>query len=320
MKLPWLRATWQQLMHAAQNKRLAHGLGFLWQPDLASDKLIEQLSQWLLCQESATQPKACGRCKSCLLWQAQSHPDYYRIGSDDDASIGVDAVRMLQTKLQSAANQGGQKVALIAPADKLTVAAANALLKTLEEPPAQTTLIVASERQQALLPTVRSRLQFIPVVPPSIDQLAQWLTQYGQQPVNSNEALRVWCRAPLEALRRLQEGTLAANNPVAAMVAGTEPLPNDAKQPEVANKLLASFEQLLRDAMAYQLSHNESLLIDPAGLRQSGLMGGDDKINLAQLVHELRELRQRLRQQAGLNAYLGLQRMLTRIQAQLTNA
>ncbi|RUO31732.1 hypothetical protein CWE12_01660 [Aliidiomarina sedimenti] len=317
MKLPWLRATWQALMQAAQNQRLSHGLAIIWNPQLGSDRLLDQLSQWLLCQHSQGQMKACGQCKSCLLWRAQGHPDYHRIGDNDDSSIGVDAIRQLQQRLSTSANQGGHKVAVIAEAEKLTVAAANALLKTLEEPPAATTIIVASRRYQALLPTIRSRLQYYPVTRPGITQLAQWLTQYGEQPVNATETLRVWCDAPLTALERLGQGTLQSANSMARVVGGETPDTKSWANKEGALGALDEMERLLRDTLCYQQTHNESLLIDADGLMQSGLVGDTREpvatAALNDFLQQCHQLRARLRQQSGLNTQLAIQQLLNQL-------
>src|SRR5690606_26412999 len=109
----------------------------------ASDTLIKTLSAWLLCLTPTGKP--CGQCKSCKLMQAESHPDFYLLQPNPELktpTIGVDAIRGLTNSLQETANQGHNKVAVIEQADRMTVAASNALLKTLEEPQANTYIIL----------------------------------------------------------------------------------------------------------------------------------------------------------------------------------
>lgn len=248
MKMPWLRATWQQLMATAQAGRLGHGIGIDWAPQLGSDRLIEQFSHWLLCQNKGNQQRACGQCKSCQLLRTGHHPDLIQCGQDATQSIGVDDIRRIQQKLNQSSHQHGEKVAVLMNAQLLTTAAANALLKTLEEPPGATTVIIASSAWQRLLPTIRSRLQHYPVQPPSIEALAQWLSLQGEQPINAQESLRGWCDKPLAALAALKEGALHESGDLAQMLE-TGTLAKPYKDVEPALDILSQLEWVVRDAL-----------------------------------------------------------------------
>lgn len=204
VSLPWLRPLWRQLVQTRQQGRLGHALGITWQPALGSDRLLLSLSQWLLCHESGPQP--CGRCKSCHLFTSGSHPDFISVAPESDKAIGVDAVRAIQGKVQQTAALEHNKVVLVSAAQQLSTSAANALLKTLEEPPASTYVIVAPTNFARLLPTIRSRLTIMPVPVPSGHELADWLNQQvGQQ-----EHPALWLEQnrhrPLVALAQLLSG------------------------------------------------------------------------------------------------------------------
>ncbi len=102
---------------------------------MGDEALCYALSRYLLCQQPEGH-KSCGHCRGCQLMQAGTHPDYYTLTPDKGkSSLGVDAVREVSEKLYEHSRLGGAKV---------TDAAANALLKTLEEPPEQTWFFLAS--------------------------------------------------------------------------------------------------------------------------------------------------------------------------------
>ncbi|RUO25646.1 hypothetical protein CWE09_02650 [Aliidiomarina minuta] len=325
MKFPWLRGTWMQLLQSRQHNRLPHAIGIPWLPELATDKLLDQIAQWLLCTEAGRNPelkKACGTCKSCLLWQSGSHPDFYRLGEEEDKSLGVDVVRKLQTQLASSANQGGNKVALITFAEKLTTQAANALLKTLEEPPSNTYIIVASARFSQLLPTLRSRLQFYPVQRPGLEELADWLQTYTEQPVAAETWLQSWLSRPLSALQKLTSDTEQGDTLWRVVLEGKTPAKT--KTESQALSQLNELEHLVRDlqwlvsggAQQYMLnpqlgSHNR--LLELLNLQEAGLLNE----HCQQWSTLIRTTRQRLTAQAGLNQQLLLQQIITDMQTKL---
>jgi DNA polymerase-3 subunit delta' len=117
----------------------------------------------LLC--AAEEPDPCERCRECLRSALRDddgharpdHPDLIWV-EPEGPNLRIDQVRSLQRALQLVANEGGWRVGLLLGADRLRTEAANALLKTLEEPPPQTTLVLVAERSEALPRTVRSRV------------------------------------------------------------------------------------------------------------------------------------------------------------------
>lgn len=147
----------------------------------------------------------CGRCRSCDWFVAGHHPDVLRLGGDvalaseadvdtgdgrskaseareDTAksrNIPVGEVRRLTSFLQVESHGGAGRFVLLSPADGMNTAAANALLKILEEPPARTTLVLVSSRESRLLPTVRSRCQLIRLPRPGRDASLHWLATRG---------------------------------------------------------------------------------------------------------------------------------------------
>lgn len=156
---------------------------------LAQALLCEHQSENELCQHAnealdthirpATSAELpCGRCHSCKLVQAGTHSDLYLVTSET-RSIGVDTIRQLCSSLSESPRLGRAKVAIINDAEKMTEAAANALLKTLEEPAGQATLLLISAYPERLLPTIRSRCQQWLVPNPATDLALAWLTEQG---------------------------------------------------------------------------------------------------------------------------------------------
>lgn len=100
------------------------------------------------------------RCASCLLLEAGNHPDFIQVAPAGRSSIGIEQVQDLQCTLKLSRFQAhGIRVVYVSPAEALTPEAQNALLKTLEEPPVGTVLVLATQHPGALLATVRSRCQ-----------------------------------------------------------------------------------------------------------------------------------------------------------------
>lgn len=151
---PWQDGLWQQFAGRQQHAHayLLHGPA-----GIGKRALAERLMASLLCQRPTPQ-NACGECKSCLLLKAGSHPDNYILEPEEaDKAIKVDQVRDLVSFVVQTAQMGGRKVVLIEPVESMNVNAANALLKSLEEPSGDTVLLLVSHQTSRLLPTIKSR-------------------------------------------------------------------------------------------------------------------------------------------------------------------
>jgi DNA polymerase-3 subunit delta' len=147
-----------------------------------------QLSNWLIQVLSCEHPvnrqsilSACMLCKSCLLQQSKTYPDHLLI-DNDVKSIGVDQVRQASRFFEKTAQLGHCKTTLINAAHTMTVSAANALLKTLEEPNNNNFIVLQTSEVETLLPTIISRCFVIDIRPPVGDALLAELQQSGQDP------------------------------------------------------------------------------------------------------------------------------------------
>ncbi|TLU69564.1 MULTISPECIES: DNA polymerase III subunit delta' [Enterobacteriaceae] len=202
---PWLRPHFEQLVNGYQSGRGHHALLIQSLPGMGDDALIYAISRFLMCQQPQGH-KSCGQCRSCQLMQAQTHPDYYALEPEKGkTTLGIDAVRGVSEKLYERARLGGAKVVWLKDAAQLTEAAANALLKTLEEPPENTWFLMACREPGRLLPTLRSRCRLHHLSVPQEAWAISWL---AREVTTSQEAalsaLRLCGGAPAAALALLQ--------------------------------------------------------------------------------------------------------------------
>ncbi|SNY43295.1 DNA polymerase-3 subunit delta' [Arsukibacterium tuosuense] len=200
---PWLRPQFMQMQALISKEKLAHALVLSGAAGLGKSTMAVALAAALLCKNR--QPAgACGECKSCLLRKAGNHADLLVLHSDSQ-HIGVDAIRQLNHFTHGAAQQHGYRVAIIPAADSMTEAAANALLKTLEEPPAGCFIVLVTSNYPQLAATIRSRCQQWPLTAGNSAELSQWLSQQTNKPPPA--FLLEYCQgAPLKALSLLADG------------------------------------------------------------------------------------------------------------------
>lgn len=200
---PWQQEQWQRLARAGAGGRLPHALLLAAPSGTGLSEFAVFWSRARLCRASGdTTP--CGVCPSCEQLRAGTHPDLVRLAPEEDGkAIGVDAVRALIERLSLTAGAQG-KIALIDPADSMTLPAANSLLKTLEEPPGGSIMVLVSCRPSRLPATVRSRCQKVAFGLPPRETALDWLRD---QAVDDPEYwLARAAGAPLRAQRLATEG------------------------------------------------------------------------------------------------------------------
>ena len=197
MPYQWQLQTWQRLRSLNSKGRLPHALLFTGGSGIGKQHFAECFARYMLC--SSPSEHACGNCKSCLLLQQGSHPDLMTVVPDEPGKpIKIDQIRRLSQKLSGSAQQGGYRVVVLNPAEEMNINAANALLKSLEEPGDRTLFLLVSHNPGRLMATVRSRCQSYPLALPEQQQAMEWLQQ--QQVDNPELLLRLSAGAPLRAL------------------------------------------------------------------------------------------------------------------------
>ncbi|MEH8170435.1 DNA polymerase III subunit delta' [Aeromonas veronii] len=203
---PWLIPDWHALSQTAQSGRLGHAWLLLGDPGLGKEQLAERLARLHLCQQP-DRGEPCGQCHSCQLLDKGNHPDLGTI-TRDSKTIGVEAIREICTRLQGSAQLGRGKVVIIPDAERMTESAANALLKTLEEPAGDSLLLLIASQVSRLLPTILSRCHKHVCQLPAEGETVRWLAEQGHQAALAQ--VRICQGAPLRVLdyiEQQQDGT-----------------------------------------------------------------------------------------------------------------
>lgn len=175
----WLIEHQQLLSRQIQQQQLPHAILISGVSGAGKQALATWLTQTLLCQQlqldeqQILQP--CQQCKQCQLYLAGNFPDHKYITSEKN-NIGVDEIRLANQFLQKKAQLSGNKTIVIPNAQAMTESAANALLKTLEEPSDYSHLILLSSDPDRLLATIISRCRLIVIRPPVGEQLNQQIS------------------------------------------------------------------------------------------------------------------------------------------------
>jgi DNA polymerase-3 subunit delta' len=189
--LPWLEGAQQRLRAAHAAQRLPHSLMLLSAPGLGAEQLADWTTALVLCESPRLTP--CGTCASCRLLRADSHPDAHVVRLEEDAQqIKVDQVRGLIESLSLKSYRRGYKVAVIEGAESLNANGANAFLKTLEEPTANTLLIMIATPSHRLPATIASRCLQLKLKPPPSDAAIAWLATHAKAGPDPGPT---WCAA-----------------------------------------------------------------------------------------------------------------------------
>lgn len=255
-------ATIDHLRQAWRQERLAHALVFAGASGIGKHSVARALTGWLLCEQPTED--ACGSCGACKRIAAGSHPDVQSVGlASGKKEIGIDRAREIKRFVQLAPVSGSVKVTIVDDADRLSVAAQNGLLKTLEDPAGRAILILVAANADSLLATVRSRCQrvrFRPLAPEEVETILR-----ERQAVEAATAQR---------LSRLCEGSPGRALELAATEAVGAPL-----LPEIRSLAAGRYAELAR--VAARLGEPESALgfkleLLLAELRDEALARADD--------------------------------------------
>ena len=277
---PWHVAAWQQLQLLRQ--RLPHAILFYGAAGIGKSAFAEAFAASLLCEALGADGHACGNCLSCGWFAQYSHPDYRRVrpealdeddaadGGEEDAKkvpkaskapskdIRIEQVRALASFMNLSTHRQGKRVVLLYPAEALNTASANALLKTLEEPPPDTAFLLVSNNPERLLPTILSRCRQFALPLPSHLQALDWL---ATQPIHdAAQWLAEQGGAPLAALAMAQGGSREMLDELIAALTrpGTDSAIKtaDRLQKQPLTELVVCVQRWLYDLCSLKLSGN----------------------------------------------------------------
>ncbi|EPP22483.1 DNA polymerase III subunit delta' [Vibrio fluvialis] len=179
---PWLADAWQSWKQRLNEQSFASATLISAPAGLGTFQMAELFARALMCQTHSSEP--CGFCHGCDLMQSGSHPDYHLVRPEKEGrTISVDQIRQCNRLAQESSQLSGYRLIVIEPAEAMNESAANALLKTLEEPAEKCVFVLLTSRINHLLPTIVSRCQQITVAEPSASLVAEWLAGELQQDV-----------------------------------------------------------------------------------------------------------------------------------------
>ncbi|HVW69055.1 MAG TPA: DNA polymerase III subunit delta' [Steroidobacteraceae bacterium] len=224
----WMSAETAALRTAYRSDRLSHGLLIHEAPGTGGDWLARWVAQLVLCHHPERAP--CGECPGCHKVATAQHPDLIVLQPvEESKQIRIEQIRELSDELSLTAHQGSYKVAIVTPADTMNRFAANALLKTLEEPPPRTLLMLVVTQPSRLPATILSRCQRVRIRAPGRKEAVSWLETargagqwdavldtLGEAPMQALEVdPKAVVEVGVEVRRTLEEAASGGGDPVA---------------------------------------------------------------------------------------------------------
>ena len=321
------------LQAAVNHKRLAHAYLFHGEDAIGKRLTAVRLTQALGCERPPDTDNldSCGTCRSCRQIEARTHPDFFVIEPDPEQTtqqIKIEQVREIEHQIMYRPLIGERKVCLIDDADRMTIGAANALLKTLEEPPDHSLFLLISSRPAALPATIRSRCQALRFPTPARTQVEAALILKREIPPADARFLAIISEGRLgEALstdvkdiRARQQELVDLVQPRSLQSVGSVLSAAEAiAKGDRAQDTLAWLARWIRDLLLIQVGGDRDQLLnldDLKTLEAYARQAGTDQ--LLDLLREIELTEQRVTR--NLNLHMALETILLRLRDALALA
>lgn len=194
----------EHLQNAIRLNKVSHA--YILDGEEGSGKMLlaSAFAQTLQCEQGGTEP--CGKCHSCIQAESRNQPDIIRVTREKPGSIGVDDIRdQLCSDILIRPYSSPWKIYIVDEAEKMTVQAQNALLKTIEEPPAYGIVLLLTENSEAFLPTILSRCVTLKLRPVKDEQIRKYLMEELHVPDYQAEVCTAFARGNVGKAKRLAE-------------------------------------------------------------------------------------------------------------------
>jgi DNA polymerase-3 subunit delta' len=306
---------WQQLGAYVARDAIPCGLLLSGLQDTGKFSVAKQFAQLVLCQQPATFP--CGHCRSCQLYLVGNHPDLLIVQPEGNhRAIKVEQIRHLVQVLGQTSALEHYQVTIISPAETMNQAAANALLKTLEEPRGAVLIILVSHHVTAVPATIRSRCQHIQLPVPTHEHAIKWLTQQLGSEQEAAILLAMTDNLPIKALQYAQHQKIEQRN---ILLSQLQQLQDGTLEPlKVAatylsgnmQELLAFLTTIIIDMIRLKFRANDHNLNNRDKIAELSLMSHDR--SAVQLFHYLDQVFEAMKliiSNVSLNSQLLLERL-----------
>lgn len=205
---PWQKTLWATLCEQFESQQLAHAYLIAGSRGTGKFLVATEFARFILCS-APNKGLACGECRNCSLGGESGHPDLVQIEIEEGSKvIKIEQVRDLLGFLSQTSHGGRAKIAVISDAHRMNTAAANALLKTLEEPTQNTFLFLLSDMPGSLMATIRSRCQKLLMPKPDTQEAIAWLKHHLPDQDDPHLLIQAAGDCPLRALDLAQSGAL----------------------------------------------------------------------------------------------------------------
>lgn len=199
----WLEKTFNNYLKMHSLQRVSHAVLICAADGLGVGQLSREIARVQLCLENGSVDCT---CHSCTMLRADTHPDFNVLNKGDNLSISVEQLRNSIETLETTATNDHGKVLLIEEANNMTVAASNALLKTLEEPPRNSFIILTTSNVSSLLPTIISRTMRLQVTVPPMYELNSFLQELTHTNQDYRLELAISGMSPLKVNDYITQG------------------------------------------------------------------------------------------------------------------
>ena len=265
----------QRFSRLKANHRLAHAYLLVGPQDSGKTQTALRLAQMVNCESTTLQ--ACGECASCRKIDSGNHPDVHVLGNDDMDSIKIEEIRFLLNRAHLMAYEAKTKVFIIRNIELMTLEAANALLKTLEEPTANTLMILTTSVLEANLDTIKSRCHMVKFFPSSVNRIARYLMDEGVKPEDAH-FLAIYAEGCLGKTRKLMEQEIILYRRKVL----NEMLLN--RHNESFLKELSANPQETVQALRLLLSFFRDVMLFKSGVAKTGLVHQDSLMEIERFV------------------------------------